>query len=135
MSTSNAFLWRKYEMGVPVRIFQPGDKDGYFLWVNDDPKHLPQLRGWENLAGGQAGFISEGLERCHARAYSLEDAMTWLWATHCREFNTGVDAADFGELVRIYLLGVWFGEDTPYFISTDSDLNRIVGEFVKTQSD
>jgi len=134
MSNSSSYLWRKYEAGVPAQIFFPGDEAGLFLWINNDPEHLPELRGWGNLGKHQVGFVSEGKGRCHARVYTLEGAMEWLWGTHCREYNDGVDAADFGEMVRINLLGVWFGENTPYFISTGTDLNQIVGEFVKKQN-
>jgi len=133
MSNSEGFLWRKYEAPAVITPYRPGYTQGLFLWRNADTAALPELFRWQGLGRWHLGFASRDTALCHALVYDLQGAMAWLWGSYCREFNAGPDAAEFGEMVRTYLLGSWLGDHTPYFFTAGEDLNAEIGRFVKTR--
>lgn len=122
MSTT-AWLWRKYELGYPARYFDGDTPDGLTLWPVVDGGQYPHLNRWESLAGAFEGFVSVGLEKPHACAYSMGKTVEIISKNLvARTWVDGIDAAEIYEFMTLNLLGVWFGSKTPYLVSSTPNL-------------
>lgn len=123
--------WRKYECGVPLHVYQPGDlmspSDGLILWPAAVGSQLPKLNRWERLGGALVGFVSIGLARPHACVYSARAALGIISNDILsRTWIDGADAAEAYEYLLSNLLGVWLGNRTPYFTTPTSRLEDIL---------
>jgi hypothetical protein len=98
---------------------EPAPPGRLTFWASVDHKQQPSLNRWENLEPSFAGFVGEGGNM--ACAYWLSGILRQLKEGDLvfRTWNSAADAAEAVEFVEQQLLGVWFGEKTP-FILTDS---------------
>ncbi len=122
-----AWLWRKYECGLPAVIFsgQPWEEleDKLVVWPALDCVQWPGLNRWQGLHSSFFGFASRGLAAPHACVYSATGVVQQLEAgLLSRSWVEGVDAAERCDWLIGNLLGVWMGEKTPYLMTECEDL-------------
>lgn len=114
-----AWAWRRYQLGVPVRYvgMEPLPPGSLGFWPSPDHNQLPSLNRWENLEPSFAGFVGDGTNM--ACAYWLSSILKQLKGGDLvfRTWLTASDAAEAVEFVEQQLLGVWFGEKTPYILT------------------
>lgn len=125
MSTSSppepvAWAWRKYQAGLPVwdPTMLPASDGRLMLWRTTDYGQLPHLNRWENMESAFAGFVGNGGGTL-ASAYWLGGIMKLLKEGELmsRTWNSAVDLAEAVEFVEYNLLGVWFGDKTPFVLT------------------
>jgi hypothetical protein len=125
MSTSSppepvAWGWRKYQAGVPVwdTSMVPASDGHLMLWTAEDHGQLPHLNRWENMEVAFAGFVGNGGGTL-ACAYWLAGVMKLLkdGDLMLRTWNSAVDVAEAVEFIEYNLLGVWFGDKTPFLLT------------------
>jgi hypothetical protein len=129
------YLWRRYEMGVPVCMpawpMSPKFR-GYVLWPAVDTGQLPALNRWDRLAGAFAGFVASSWGEPRACAYDLQAVLRLLQNEVVgRVWIPGADAAEVVEYLFGNLLGVWMGEKTPFMLSSAETLDEEVSRFFK----
>ena len=114
-----AWAWRRYQLGVPV--WEPtmdSAKPGCLtFWASADHKQQPSLNRWENLEPSFAGFVGDGVNV--ACAYWVSSILRQLKDGDLvfRTWNSATDAAEAVEFIEQQLLGVWFGEKTPFLLT------------------
>lgn len=125
------YVWRKYEVGVPLYDYtpdalSPGYKD-LVIWHSLPSSCHPSLNRWEGLDEAFMGFISRGLDAPHACAYEAEKAIEIISREHlAKTWIPGADAAEAYGHVLSNFLGVWFGQRTPYFVHNSQNFLEIV---------
>jgi hypothetical protein len=125
-----AWLWRKYELGRPAKVFarQPWSEleDGLIIWPAIEEGQWPELNRWQGLDNAFFGFASLGLAAPHACVYLatnvLSAADNGLLA---KTWTDGADAAERYEWLTGNILGIWMGEKTPYLLTENSDFIKI----------
>ncbi len=123
----SAYLWRKYECGVPARVYTGQVVEelehGLLIWPGVDQGQHPKLNRWQNLGPAFFGFVSRGMAPPHACVYLAAKVReiaegglvhkTWI---------EGADAAAVYDWMVGNLVGVWMGDKTPYLMTEDSEL-------------
>lgn len=114
-----AWAWRRYQLGVPVwtPTLEPLPPGCLGFWPSLEYKQLPKLNRWENLEASFAGFVGDGSNM--ACAYWLPAILKQLKEGDLvfRTWLTAADAAEAVEFIEQQLLGVWFGEKTPFLLT------------------
>lgn len=114
------FGWRRYEVQVPLYTPPLGgllDPERRCFYPSADEGQYPKLSRWDELlAPAFRGFVAYGGEPPHATAYDYESALELMGGMISPTYNEFADAVNRRELVATQLLGVWFGEKTPYLV-------------------
>jgi hypothetical protein len=64
--------------------------------------------------------------------YDLRTVLKYLLERFCRDFCTGSDAAELGEILRHRFLEVWVGDETPYILTETADFEAELGRELGT---
>lgn len=131
MNNPTGYVWRKYEIGVPIFDFNRDLLDpsfrGLVIWHSGSELAYPKLNRWEGLHPAFLGFVSRGLDAPHACVYDASKAIEIMGREYlAKTWIPGADAAEaYGHFLS-HFLGVWMGEKTPYFWHSSPRLLEIV---------